>query len=60
MELLTAIANDLAFDQIFTYQLQSQARAGDVLVAISSSGCSPNIINALSFARDNGIHTMSR
>jgi D-sedoheptulose 7-phosphate isomerase/D-glycero-D-manno-heptose 1,7-bisphosphate phosphatase len=59
VELLTAIANDLAFDQIFTYQLQSQARAGDVLVAISSSGCSPNIINALSFARDNDIRTIA-
>jgi phosphoheptose isomerase len=59
VELLTAIANDLAFDQIFTYQLQSQARPGDVLVAISSSGCSENIINALSFARDNEMRTIA-
>jgi len=59
VELLTAIANDIAFEQVFTYQLQSQARSGDVLVAISSSGCSPNIINALQFARDNDIRTIA-
>lgn len=59
VELLTAIANDLAFDQVFTYQLQSQARPGDVLVAISSSGCSPNIVNALSFAHANDIRTIA-
>src|ERR1700731_1038305 len=47
MELLTAIANDLAYEDVFAYQLQSQASPGDVLVAISSSGRSANIVRAL-------------
>ena len=59
VELLTAIANDVAYDEVFAYQLESQSRPGDVLIAISSSGCSPNIINALAFARDHGLHTIA-
>jgi D-sedoheptulose 7-phosphate isomerase/D-glycero-D-manno-heptose 1,7-bisphosphate phosphatase len=59
MELLTAIANDLGFENVFAYQLQSQATAGDVLMAISSSGRSPNIVRALAWARDNGLHTIA-
>ena len=47
VEVLTAIANDLTYDEVFAYQLQSQARPGDVLVAISSSGRSPNIVPRL-------------
>lgn len=59
IELLTAIANDLAYEEVFTYQLQSQATPGDVLIAISSSGRSPNIVHALSWARDHGIHSIA-
>ena len=59
IELLTAIANDLAYEEVFTYQLQSQASPGDVLIAISSSGRSPNIVRALSWARDQGLHTIA-
>jgi D-sedoheptulose 7-phosphate isomerase/D-glycero-D-manno-heptose 1,7-bisphosphate phosphatase len=59
VELLTAIANDLAYEEVFAYQLESQARPGDVLIAISSSGCSPNIVNALAFAREHGLHTIA-
>jgi D-sedoheptulose 7-phosphate isomerase/D-glycero-D-manno-heptose 1,7-bisphosphate phosphatase len=59
VELLTAIANDVAFEDVFAYQLQSQAGAGDVLVAISSSGRSANIAQALTWARDNGLHTIA-
>ena len=44
VELLTAIANDLGYEHVFAYQLQSQARPGDVLIAVSSSGRSPNIV----------------
>ena len=46
VELLTAIANDLGYENVFAYQLQSQARPGDVLIAVSSSGRSPNIVHA--------------
>jgi phosphoheptose isomerase len=52
VELLTAIANDTCYENIFVYQLQSQSEPGDVLLAVSSSGRSPNIIRALTWARD--------
>jgi len=59
VELLTAIANDLAYEDVFVYQLQSQSVPGDVLVAVSASGRSPNIVRALSWARDNGLRTIA-
>jgi phosphoheptose isomerase len=59
VELLTAIANDLTYDDVFAFQLQSQASPGDVLVAISSSGRSANIVRALTWARDNGLRTIA-
>jgi phosphoheptose isomerase len=59
MELLTAIANDLAYEEIFTYQLQAQSEPGDVLMAVSSSGRSPNIVRALEWARDHGLRTIA-
>jgi D-sedoheptulose 7-phosphate isomerase/D-glycero-D-manno-heptose 1,7-bisphosphate phosphatase len=59
VEVLTAIANDLSYEDVFAYQLQSQARAGDVLVAISSSGRSGNIVQALTWARENGLRTIA-
>jgi phosphoheptose isomerase len=59
VEVLTAIANDLAYEDVFVYQLQSQSGPGDVLVAVSSSGRSPNIVRALSWARDNGLATIA-
>ena len=55
VELLTAIANDVGYENVFVYQLQSQSRPGDVLIAVSSSGRSPNIVQALTWARDNGV-----
>ena len=59
VELLTAIGNDMGYENVFTYQLQSQARSGDVLIAVSSSGRSPNIVGALQWARDHGLHTIA-
>lgn len=59
VELLTAVANDLGYENVFVYQLQSQARPGDVLIVISSSGRSPNIVHALTWARDHGLHTIA-
>jgi phosphoheptose isomerase len=59
VELLTAIANDMAYDDVFTYQLQSQSGPGDVLIAVSSSGRSPNIVRALTWARDHDLHTIA-
>jgi phosphoheptose isomerase len=59
VELLTAIANDMGYENIFVYQLQSQASPGDVLMAVSSSGRSANIVQALRWARDHGLHTIA-
>jgi D-sedoheptulose 7-phosphate isomerase len=43
---LTALSNDYGFEEVFARQVQAHAQAGDVLVAISTSGKSPNIIRA--------------
>ncbi len=56
--LLTAIGNDLSFDRIFEYQLASLAQSGDVLIAVSSSGNSPNIIRAVTVAKSLGLRTI--
>ena len=59
VELLSAIANDLSYEMVFKYQLQSFARAGDVLLAVSSSGRSPNIVRAIEWANERGIRTIA-
>jgi phosphoheptose isomerase len=59
IELLTAIANDMSYEDVFAYQLAAQASAGDVLIAISSSGRSPNIVRALTWAHDHDLATIA-
>jgi phosphoheptose isomerase len=59
VELLTAIANDTGYENVFVYQLQSQSKPGDVLLAVSSSGRSPNIVRAVTWARDQGLQTIA-
>ena len=59
IELITAIANDTTYDDVFTYQLQAQSGPGDVLIAVSSSGRSPNIVRALTWARDHDLRTIA-
>ena len=49
--LLTATANDVAFEEVFALPLSRLARPGDLLIAISSSGNSPNILRAIEAAR---------
>lgn len=48
---LTCLGNDLGYENVFARQIDLHARPGDVLVAISSSGRSPNILNAVAEAR---------
>jgi phosphoheptose isomerase len=50
-ELITAIANDIGVEDIFAYPLRSLGQKGDILIAISSSGKSPNIVRAVETAR---------
>jgi len=55
---LTAIGNDYGFDKAFERQVRGLGRAGDVFIAISTSGSSPNILAALKAAKEIGITTV--
>lgn len=55
---ITALANDEGYDSIFEQQLRNLARPGDLLVAISGSGNSPNVIRAVEYARSIGMRTI--
>ena len=57
--LLTAIANDFGVEQIFARQVASIGREGDVLIAISTSGNSPNVLRAAEEARSRGLSTIA-
>jgi phosphoheptose isomerase len=59
VELLTAIANDTGYENVFVYQLQSQSEPDDVVLAVSSSGSSPNIVRVLTWAREQGLRTIA-
>lgn len=55
---LTCIGNDYSFDEVFARQVAGLGRAGDGLVAISTSGNSRNVLRAVAVAREAGIHTL--
>lgn len=55
---LTAISNDYGFDQVFARQVQGLGHKSDVLIALTTSGRSPNILAALKIARELGIVTV--
>lgn len=57
--LITAIGNDISFDEIYSYQLRRLAQTADTLFVISSSGQSPNIIKTIEAAKDIGITTIA-
>jgi len=59
IETITAVGNDIGYDDIFVYQLESLSKPGDVLIAISSSGESPNIVKALTRAREMDVATIA-
>ena len=54
---LLAVGNDCGYDQIFVQQLMNYASAGDLLIAISGSGNSPNILKAVDWANRHGLTT---
>jgi D-sedoheptulose 7-phosphate isomerase len=56
---LTSIANDYAWEQVFAKQLRALGRRGDVLLAISTSGNSANVVEALHVARDLGVRVIA-
>lgn len=53
--IMTAIGNDYGYERLFARQLQALGREGDVFIAISTSGNSPNILEAINEAREKGI-----
>ena len=59
VETLTAIANDISYDDVFSYQLKTMAKSGDVLITVSSSGDSENIVKAATWAKNNNVRAVS-
>ncbi len=51
---ITALGNDASFDEIFVIQLKANMRPGDVVIFMSCSGNSPNLVNAMEYANANG------
>jgi D-sedoheptulose 7-phosphate isomerase len=56
--LLTAIANDYGYEQVFSRQIQAFAKPNDILFGISTSGNSPNVVRAMEEARMLGVYTV--
>lgn len=59
VEVLTAIANDSGYENVFATQLKTHARPGDLLVVISCSGNSPNLVKAIEVAKRLGLTTIA-
>lgn len=57
--MITAIANDVAYDQIYRKQLEFYLRDGDAVLLVSASGNSPNVVEACRYARKQGTPTMA-
>lgn len=55
---LTCIANDFGFDEVFARQVEALGKPGDLLVAISTSGNSPNVMRACEMAKSRGVQTV--
>jgi D-sedoheptulose 7-phosphate isomerase len=56
---ITALANDYVYEDVFVRQLQNYAQPGDLALALSVSGSSPNCVKALEWARTNGLRTVA-
>lgn len=59
LSLITAISNDQGFDDIFVEQMKGNIKDGDILICISASGNSKNLINAINYAKKNNVKTIS-
>ena len=59
IEVITAIANDISYDQVFVHQLKLLANPGDVVMTVSSSGDSENVVQAAAWAQDFGLDVIS-
>ena len=59
IEIITAISNDIKYEEIFAYQLENYSNKNDLLISFSCSGNSKNIVNAIKFAKKRGVFTIS-
>ena len=59
VEVITAIANDISYEQVFAYQLGLLAGPGDLLMTVSASGDSENVVQAVSWCKENSIEVIS-
>lgn len=59
LSLITAISNDMGYEHVYAEPLRRRGRKGDMLVAISSSGRSPNILSAVTVAREVGLEIVT-
>jgi D-sedoheptulose 7-phosphate isomerase len=57
--LLTAVGNDLGFDQVFSRQVEALTKPGDLLIIHTTSGNSPNLLRAAEAARAKGVHVLA-
>jgi len=55
---ITAIGNDMGYDAVFRRQVEAHGKAGDVAIGLSTSGRSPNVVEALKLARTRGLLTV--
>jgi len=56
---ITAIGNDYSYEDVFLYQLKNYAQPGDVVMTMSVSGSSPNLVKAFEWAKANGLETIA-
>ena len=59
MPTITAVANDISYEEVFSHQVSKYGRAEDILICVSSSGNSPNILKAITDAKSKGMITIS-
>ena len=57
--IITCLANDTGYENIYAHQLETKSRRGDILIALSGSGNSPNIVKALEIANKIGVNTFA-
>jgi len=56
---MTALGNDYTYEDVYVRQLMNYARPGDIAMAMSVSGSSPNLVKAIDWAKNNGLHTVA-
>ena len=56
---LTALGNDYSYDEVYVRQLENYGRAGDLVIVLSVSGSSPNVVRAVTWAKEHGLYSVA-